>query len=62
MIKGISQQAVVIDTPNGKVFRQAIFIVSSKARNLPEKTLWEEAQRMIEENTDQPLKRGKLFR
>lgn len=62
MIKGTSQQAVIIDTPKGKVFQQAIFIVNPKAGRLPEKTLWEEAQRVIEESTNQPLKRNRLFR
>ena len=62
MIRGTNQQAVIIDTPKGKVFQQAIFIVNPKAGKLPEKTLWEEAQRMIEENTNPPIKRSRSFR
>lgn len=51
MIKGVFQNAVVINNPGGgKVFRQAIFLVRPDVSD-GEFGLEEEARRVIEEST-----------
>lgn len=57
MIRGLFQNAVIINNPRGgKVFSQAIFILRPEAV-CTDRELVEEAQRIIEENTSSRKKR-----
>ncbi len=61
MVRGLFQNAVVINNPGGgKVFHQAIFLLRPEA-NCSEREMAEEAQRVIEESTA-TRKRGKVYR
>lgn len=61
MIRGLFQNAVVINNPGGgKVFHQAIFLLRPEIV-ADERELAEEAQRLIEENTSTRRKR-KLYK
>lgn len=61
MIRGMFQNAVVINNPGGgKVFRQAIFLLKPEA-TADERELAEEAQRVIEEHTSL-RKKGRLYK
>lgn len=61
MIRGLFQNAVVINNPRGgKIFRQAIFLLNPEA-SVCEQELAEEAQRVIEEHTS-ARKKGKMYK
>lgn len=61
MIRGLFQNAVVINNPGGgRVFRQAIFIVRPEAV-YSDRELLDEAQKVIEESTG-TRKKGKLYK
>ena len=61
MIRGLFQNAVVINNPGGgRVFRQAIFIVRPEAV-YSVRELLDEAQKVIEESTG-TRKKGKLYK
>lgn len=61
MIRGLFQNAVIIDNPRGgKVFSQAIFILRPDAV-CSDRELVEEAQKVIEESTG-TRKRRKAYR
>ena len=61
MIKGLFQNAVVINNPGGgKVFRQAIFLLRPDV-SVAEFGLEDEARRVIEESTSLRRK-GKSYR
>ena len=58
MVKGISKQVIVVQSPDKELFDQAIFILKDKAVNqgITEELLLKEAQRTI----NQPAKKPKL--
>ena len=49
MVKGISRQVIVVDSPDQKLFEQAIFILKDDALRSPvtEDTLMHEAKRIL---------------
>ena len=49
MVKGISRQVIVVDTPNPKLFEQAIFILKDEAlgEGVTDEQLLKEAQEVI---------------
>lgn len=49
MVKGISRQVIVVQTPEPKLFEQAIFILKEDAEDVTEETLLKEAQSAIRE-------------
>lgn len=47
MVKGVSRQVIVVDSPDKKLFDQAIFILHEDARGLTDEMLLKEAKRAI---------------
>ena len=47
MVKGISRQVIVVQSPDKKLFEQAIFILKDDAVGVTEEALMKEAQQMI---------------
>ena len=47
MVKGISRQVIVVQSPDKKLFEQAIFILKEDAVGVTEEALMKEAQQMI---------------
>jgi hypothetical protein len=47
MVKGISRQVIVIDTPEPKLFEQAIFILRDNAQEVTDEALLKEAKEAI---------------
>lgn len=61
MIRGLFQNAVIINNPRGgKVFRQAIFILNPEVSR-SRRDLVEEAQRVIEESAG-VRKKGRVYK
>lgn len=47
MVKGISRQVIVVQSPDPKLFEQAIFIIREDARGITEEALLKEADKAI---------------
>lgn len=47
MVKGISRQVIVVQSPDKKLFEQAIFILKEDAVGVTDEQLMKEAQRAI---------------
>ena len=47
MVKGISRQVIVVQSPDKKLFEQAIFILKDDAVSVTEEALMKEAQQAI---------------
>ena len=47
MVKGITRQVIVVQSPDGKLFEQAIFIVKENAADVTDEMLLKEAQKAI---------------
>ena len=47
MVKGISRQVIVVQSPDKKLFEQAIFILKEDAVGVTEEALMKEANRII---------------
>ena len=47
MVKGISRQVIVIDTPEPKLFEQAIFILKDDMESVTDEVLLKEAQQIL---------------
>ena len=47
MVKGISRQVIVVQSPDKKLFEQAIFILKDGAAGVTEEMLMKEANRII---------------
>lgn len=59
MVKGISKQVIVIQSPDPLLFEQAIFILKEGRREVTDDVLLEQANRLIRENHN--TKRNRLF-
>ena len=59
MVKGISRQVIVVQSPEPKMFEQAIFILNDNAigEGITDDALLKEAQRAIRGSDKQPKKR-----
>lgn len=47
MVKGITRQVIVVQSPDQKLFEQAIFIVKENAADVTDEMLLREAQKAI---------------
>jgi len=47
MVKGISRQVIVVQSPDPKLFEQAIFILKEDAQGVTDEALLKEADRVI---------------
>ena len=47
MVKGITRQVIVVQSPDQKLFEQAIFIVKENAEDVTDEMLLKEAQKAI---------------
>lgn len=47
MVKGISRQVIVVQSPDRKLFEQAIFILKEDAPDVTDEQLLQEAQKAI---------------
>ena len=47
MVKGISKQVIVVQSPDPKLFEQAIFILKEDARSVTDEDLLKEANKVI---------------
>ena len=56
MVKGISRQVIVVQSPDRKLFEQAIFILKDEAiaQGITDEQLLKEAERSIRQATDRP--------
>ena len=57
MVKGISRQVIVVDTPEPKLFEQAIFILKDDMEGVTDEVLLKEAQQMIHNRDKSDRKR-----
>ena len=57
MVKGISRQVIVVDTPEPKLFEQAIFILKDDMEGVTDEALLKEAQQMIHSRDKSDRKR-----
>lgn len=51
MVKGISRQVIVVQSPDRKLFEQAIFILKEDAPDVTDEQLLKEAQRAVRAST-----------
>ena len=61
MVKGISRQVIVVQSPDKKLFEQAIFILKDDAVGITEDALMKEAQRAIRNPKQDGKKRLYLY-
>ena len=57
MVRGISRQVIVVDTPEPKLFEQAIFILKDDMEGVTDEALLKEAQQAIRGYDKQSKKR-----
>lgn len=58
MVKGISRQVIVVESPDQKLFEQAIYILKDGQKELSDEALLREARRITQ--TKQEGSRGSL--
>lgn len=65
MVKGISKQVIVVQSPDPALFEQAIFILKEERPEVTDEMLLEQANRLIRESRcarkTNPLFRGCVF-
>ena len=63
MVKGISRQVIVVQSPEPKLFEQAIFILSDAAvdQGITDEMLLRQAQRMIRGGAPRPAEGKRRF-
>ena len=61
MIKGVSRQVVVVKSPDGKLFEQAIFILREDAQGVTDEMLLKEARQAAAEVRRRPASMGPLW-
>jgi hypothetical protein len=59
MVKGISKQVIVVQSPDPQLFEQAIFILKEGKHGVSDEALLAEAKRLI--NTPRMSKRMRFF-
>ena len=57
MVKGISRQVILVDSPETKLFEQAIFILKDNADGITDDMLLKEARKMIHK----PMNRSRFY-
>ena len=60
MVKGISRQVILVDTPEPKLFEQAIFILREDMEEITDEALLKEAQSVIR-NRDQTERKRRIW-
>ncbi len=58
MVKGISRQVIVVQSPDRKLFEQAIFILREDATEVTDAELLKEAQRAVRDS--RPEEKGRM--
>lgn len=58
MVKGISRQVIVVQSPDQKLFEQAIFILRENAPAVTEETLLKEAKRAVNDPMGEVHRKG----
>ena len=53
MVKGITRQVIVVQSPDRKIFEQAIFIVKENAADVTDEMLLKEAKKAIRQPLNQ---------
>lgn len=53
MVKGISRQVIVVQSPDRKLFEQAIFILKEDVPDVTDEQLLKEAQRAVRSSTEE---------
>lgn len=61
MIKGVSRQVVVVKSPDGKLFEQAIFILREDAQGVTDEQLLREARQAAAESKRKQVPMGPLW-
>lgn len=61
MVKGVSRQVIVVKSPDGKLFEQAIFILREDAEGVTDEMLLKEAKKAASENKRSVLSFGPLW-
>ena len=56
MVKGISKQVIVVQSPDEKLFEQAIFIIKDNTAAVTDEMLLQEAKRLINTPTQRKRK------
>lgn len=57
MVKGISRQVILVESPDTQLFEQAIFILKDNAEDITDEMLLKEARKII----NNPKKGRKLY-
>ena len=60
MVKGISKQVIVVQSPDEKLFEQAIFIIKDNMAGVTDEMLMQEAKRLIN-TTEQRKRKRRLY-
>ena len=60
MVKGVSKQVIVVQSPDPKLFEQAIFILKEDAKGVTDEQLLKEAK-MAARGSGRGIKRRKLY-
>lgn len=61
MVKGVSRQVIVVKSPDGKLFEQAIFILREDAEGVTDQQLLKEAQQAAAQSKRSVLPFGPLW-
>lgn len=61
MVKGVSRQVIVVKSPDGKMFEQAIFILREDAEGVTDAQLLKEAQKAAAQAKRSALSFGPLW-
>ena len=61
MVKGVSRQVIVVKSPDGKLFEQAIFVLRENAEGVTDEMLLREAQKAAAESKRSVLSFGPLW-
>ena len=61
MVKGISRQVIVVQSPDKKLFEQAIFILKEDAQGITDEELMKEANRAIRSPKSQSKRKLRFY-
>lgn len=61
MVKGISRQVIVVQSPDPKLFEQAIFILRDDQKGVSDEMLLKEANRLISKHHGSKKKAAYMF-
>ena len=61
MVKGVSRQVIVVQSPDKKLFEQAIFILKEDAHGITDEELMKEANRAIRNPKSQKKRKLRYY-